>query len=203
MKRPLDVVALVAKLIKNVSNRDKFLKLLQYTMKLRLMKDTPTLNKNSVETMKGLASVLSLSRLVYRLGDWLDPLHDILADGPTMSLSYCETVISFFNAVVDDILCLNKATKGLCPSLSSPLLSTLDLWSSKLWLSSIIINMTLLYRKTDKLEMTVDQKLAMTKLVCDAVFCLYDIYGWEWMTEVPIISGIVAASLGITRSALK
>jgi hypothetical protein len=107
--------------------------------------------------------------------------------------------------VVDDLLCLNKATKGLWPIMSKSLRSSLDLWSSKLWLSSTLINMAILFKKMpqDKLEASTDQKLAIIKMICDVVFCLYDIYGWEWMAETPIVSGIIAASLGILRSALK
>lgn len=202
---PLAIVALVAKLIKNVSNRDKFLKVLQYSMKIRLLKGTSSLNKETADVLRSLASVLSLSRLVYRLGDWLEPLHDVINDGPKMSLPYFETIISLCNAAVDDILCLNKATKGLWPMMSKPLQSSLDLWSSKLWLSSTFINMAILFKKMpqDKLKASTDQKLAMAKMVCDVVFCLYDIYGWEWMSELPILSGIIAACLGILRSALK
>lgn len=157
--------------------------------------------------MKKLAGVLSLSRLVYRLGDWLDPLQELLERDETniWDLHALENLLSFANAIVDDFLCLQKATGGFWPGLSEAQQNYLDLLSSQLWLSTIIINAYFLRKKmpSQPLKATVDQKLAMTKHFCDTVFCLYDIYGWQTYKSVPIISGILAASLGLTRSIIK
>lgn len=202
---------LVCKLITNVNNRDKFLKITQYLLKLYLLKYRGK-ETDTIKAMKALASTLSISRLVYRLGDWLVPLNDELLAAITLlrqgkfkdilDLNIIEALFSFLNAILDDMICLNKSTKGLWPKVSTTQMDWCDLWSSKLWLYTIAINLHFQRKKLRK-GYSKDAVLAIGKLVCDAIFCLYDIYGWNTGKEIPILAGLGAASIGIYRAALK
>lgn len=206
MGRGMNKIDVIVGLIKTVSNRDKFLKITQYYLKLRLLGPSGWTGKEAAG-MKKLAATLSLARLVYRLGDWLDPLQELLEkDGTSLwDLHTLETMLSFLNAVVDDLLCLQKATGGFWPGLTGTEISHLDILSTKLWLSTICLNAFFLWKKMPPQvwKASTDQKLAMAKHLCDTTFCLYDINDWQLYRSVPIVSGILAASIGITRSIIK
>ncbi len=199
-----DFLSLISRLIVQVANRDKFLKIIQYSIKLYLLKFTSSNGKEMVG-IKNLASSLSLARLIYRLGDWIDPLESELSTcklDNMYSIAYWEAIISLLNALVDDLLCISKCTKGVFPDFSENRINYLELLSSKLWLSGILMNMIIQRRKLWS-KYNLDTVLAIAKLVCDAIFCLYDIYGWNTGREIPIISGIAAASIGLYRASLK
>lgn len=201
-----DGLRLLARLIASVSARDKLLKLVQYAAKLYLM-GAAGKEPRSLAGLRSLVSALSLARLVYRLGDWAGPLADSLgglAGGPAAlrSLPLLEAVLSSLNCLLDDLVCLHRCTGGAWPPLSAAQQRALELASSHLWLATILINMRLT-RPQLRPAGGLDPPLAMAKLLCDAVFCLYDIHGWQRLRRLPVLCGILSAGLGAYRAARK
>lgn len=190
------LIDVLVRVIKFVSNRDKLLKIIQYTCKLIILKR----RKTDVQALRNLASALSLSRLVYRLGDWLDPLNELINgkcdNDPTVIL---ENILSLANSILDDIVCLHKCTKGLLPN---HFVGFFELWASQIWLFTIIINLWRQLKGRQKAGWTMDRGLLLAKLSFDAIFCSYDI-GWLAGDTVPILAGLGAALAGASRAIIK
>jgi hypothetical protein len=198
------------------SNRDKALKLIQYTLKLIIMRGKKSGPINGLKAAQNIASALSLARLIYRLGDWIHPITEELPgilqrNSIGLNLSFLESSMSFVNSVFDDLVTIDRCSKGEFPGFSEPVTTFLELSSTKLWLGTTLINLHMQLKrltiediwKASKNTKIQDQLLTILKLSCDVVFCLYDINDIPRYKELPILAGMVAAFIGILKEVRK
>lgn len=212
----VDVIAVtdfLAAFLKIASNRDKLFKLIQYTFKLIIFNKKKIGKGDGLKAIQNIASALSLARLIYRLGDWIHPIADeipsiLKGNFDSTSLAFLESSMSFVNALFDDLITIDRCSKGEFPGFSKGTTEFLELWSTKLWLGTTLINLYFQLRKLSikdirNLAKKQDQCLTITKLSCDVVFCLYDINEFPQYKELPIIAGMIAASIGIYKEIRK
>lgn len=206
----LVITNFLAPFLKITSNRDKALKVIQYTLKLVILRRKRSKNIEGLKAFQNIASALSLARLIYRLGDWIHPIYDelpaiIKGNIDYTSIGFLESSMSFVNAILDDLITIDKCSKGEFPAFSEHTTAFLELWSTKLWLGTTLIN---LYLQLKKISLTGNydrkvQLLTVSKLACDVIFCLYDINDFPRYKELPIIAGLLAATIGIYKEILK
>lgn len=119
--------------------------------------------------------------------------------------------MSLLNSLFDDLVTIDRCSKGEFPGFSEPVTSFLELWSTKLWLGSTLINLYFQLKKitvddiwkAPKNTKIQDQLLTIVKLSCDVVFCVYDINEFPRYKEIPILAGMMAASIGILKEIRK
>lgn len=135
------------KMLLLTDGRDKILKIIQYSLKFLLW---AYLKAGLIRTKyAGIASQLSLTRKLIRLGHWLEPivtLVDLSTQSSKTSLSRnaqllkslapLNAYVAILNDVADDIICLGKLNL-----LSSQWTGKASLISDRCWFFSIFIDM--------------------------------------------------------------
>lgn len=194
--------------IESADGKDKFLKLLQYSLKI-ILQSNKNQNKNFIlkvlfarvslpeKRLKAFVKVLSSSRKVLRLGNWAEALSELLrvTVHSFKNQSFLEA-LELINEVfvglaadfVDDLYCLN--------SLGIVDIPWSDAWSSYLWLLGILIELFVMFKK-GKFR---DQPRIVAKLMCDLIFCVVDVIPClEDQESLQTLAGLCSGSLGALK----
>ncbi|KAI9139598.1 peroxisomal biogenesis factor 11 [Paraphysoderma sedebokerense] len=236
-KKIVPPIVILKKMLQLTDGKDKSLKLIQYFVKILLYKYiTKTKNPNLHPRLSNLASNFSTSRKILRLGHWVDPVNDFLElplkPSTFLPLSLFNTtsqqplhqrildylnninvVIGILNDLCDDVYAFAKI--GVIKSANIKQKS--EIWSSKLWMASICIDLMNGWlslkkalgsyeiskkneaEKSKQLDMKEKAKMSMvsfTKLLFDFGFCYCDLVPLKSGDGIQAFTGFGSAMLG-------
>jgi hypothetical protein len=211
----------VIKFLRLTDGRDKSMKLVQYTLKLLLMRYLLAPQHKGLRThLSALVSSFSTTRKITRLAHAIEPineLHSISLEGVPKGLSgyplfrwqlgVFSTLLGVGNDLLDDMYCLAKIK--VLPAHIGDWAERRSLYC---WFSSICIDVheniaqqRALARKIPLLpeeeqgaaaEKLYWVRLSLFKLLADGFFCSYDLSRATWSDEAYVGAGWLSGVLG-------
>ncbi|ORX90367.1 hypothetical protein K493DRAFT_230801 [Basidiobolus meristosporus CBS 931.73] len=222
--KKLPFIDVFRKILKSTDGRDKFMKLMQYALKIILL--TYFRRSDRHPSLRKQASVLSSSfsntRKILRLGNCVEPYHKLKTEcGKLSQLKNYDTnqmylyirvmfktTVSLINTLSDDLFCLSKLGV-LSPSIGQ----RTGRLSLRLWMINIVLDSQdsieevcrlLSSLKSNTIELGKEKSteqlfwacLNVLKLLCDGLFCGYDILECKFsplfQASVSFISGVIS-----------
>lgn len=191
--------------ISKQDGKDKLLKTVQYLARILVTGLGNTRKTVNIGMLNSLSSNISLARRTFRLGSWLGDVQPLTT---YKGKEFLFLFVSITNSILDDICCLYR--HGIITN--RVIFEFADLYSSRLWLVSIIND---IYKTNYKIhnqlaicepnseekiiQFLIEILLSLSKIYFDFGFCIYEVLSADFSPLFQQTTGMMAAACGLLK----